>query len=137
MLNTQDIRHLRSIALDEAASPSRRLMSLDILASNFNAWQSKKCHADYNGETPIRMTHFLRKGLRRLLKLDKFKIPSHNSAIRARLLFLSGTTIGTQFYRNAPEGMGRPAQQPTKTQSQTLNSIAATLAEYEKQQAGG
>lgn len=137
-LDNRSIAHLRSIILDESGSASRRLKSIDILASAFNAWQTRKIHTDAMCETPERMRQFLVKALRRLLKSDGFKAPTHNSAIRARLLFLSGTTIGTQFYRNTPALTERPAQQPTKPpQSQTLRSIAATLAEYEKQQAGG
>lgn len=127
MLNTQNIHLLRSIVMDEGASASRRLSSIDILASEFNAWHTKKCHTDYNGETPTRMTHFLRKALRRLLKSEHFKAPSHNSAIRARLLFMSGVQITPSLYRNTPEG-------PQKTQPvQELSEVERLLQQYREQ----
>jgi hypothetical protein len=134
-LGNQSVAHLRSIILDEDASASRRLQSIDILASQSNAWQTRKVYTDATCETPKRMKHFLRKALRLLIKSAKFKAPAHNSAIRARLLFMSGTAVGTHLYRNKT-GTAPATSKPATVQSATLSGIAAVLAEFEKQRAG-
>jgi hypothetical protein len=76
------------------------------------------------------MKHFLRKSLRRLLKSDGCKAPSHSSAIRARLLFLSGVQITSSLFRNTPNG------QPRETKLvQELSDIERLLQQYREQSA--
>ena len=128
-LNNQNIHLLRSIIMDEGASASRRLSSIDRLASEFNAWQTKRIHTDATCSPPTRMTHFLRKALRRLLKGDGFKAPSHSSAIRTRLLFLSGVQITSSLYRNTPDG----SRETKPVENQELLEINALIQKYREE----
>lgn len=132
MLNNQTLSELRKIALDETATASRRLASLDAIAASGNFWGTKRFPITQYVEPTERGRKFLRKALRRLLKSKKCLHEGTPQAVRSRLLFLKGIELSGHLHRlDSPAGQSdNQVAKPVAKVPDVVSEIEAFLAKH-------
>jgi hypothetical protein len=127
------IGHLRQLAADPGTTSVRRLRAIDALAALGNVFVTKETERLCPGPIPagIRARASVRKLLRALLTDERFRPRWVESAIRERLLFISGVRveIGAILWRvEAPE-----AQTQAPVKQEPVNEHVNEIDEFLKQ----
>jgi hypothetical protein len=134
-LSSRSIADLRALALDDHASTTKRLGAIDLLAAHGNFWITKRTSLKEYVAPTKRGRRFLRKALRCLAKTKAAMSEGTPAAIKSRLLYLKGVTLGKGLHQ-LPPPTGTVTAKAKPAASQTLSGIAAVLEQYEKATAG-
>jgi hypothetical protein len=134
-MKNSDIGLLRAIALDDGASPSRRLQAIDKLAVASNTYNTARLCGNVYRSTAARSRRFIIKALRLLLKSPRL-MACHSSAVRERLLCIRGIE-SKHFWRLKPGTVTQAPVLPKAPAASLSNNLDEKLQQLERDFHGG